>query len=113
MAVAAGSPAFSDLISLADLAIMESLRSTGASVLGKIDMPAMADGGGQRGVYGRAESPRNLEYLTTAFASSSSNRSRTSIAASFTFFGFAGEMGHPVGLLLRTMPWLGNRLTEV
>lgn len=54
-------------------------------------MPAMADGGGQRGVYGRAESPYNIECSTTAFASGSSNGTRTSILASFASFGFAGE----------------------
>lgn len=91
MTVAAGSPAFVDLMSSSDSAIVESLRAAGAIVLGKTNMPAMADGGGQRGVYGRAESPYNLEYLTTAFASGSSNGSGTSIAASFASFGFAGE----------------------
>lgn len=91
MTVAAGSPAFVDLVSSSDSAIVESLRAAGAIVLGKTNMPAMADGGGQRGVYGRAESPYNPRYLTTAFASGSSNGSGTSIAASFASFGFAGE----------------------
>lgn len=54
-------------------------------------MPPMAAGGMQRGVYGRAESPYNKEYLTAAFASGSSNGSATSTAACFAAFGMAEE----------------------
>lgn len=32
-------------------------------------MPPMANGGMQRGLYGRAESPYNAEYLTSAYGS--------------------------------------------
>ncbi len=42
----------------------------------------MANGGMQRGVYGRAESPYNADYLTAAFGSGSSNGSGTATAAS-------------------------------
>jgi Asp-tRNA(Asn)/Glu-tRNA(Gln) amidotransferase A subunit family amidase len=91
MTVAAGSPAFADLLSSEDAAIVALLRKAGAVVLGKTNMPAMADGGAQRGLYGRAESPYNLQYSTTAYASGSSNGCGTSTAASFAAFGFAGE----------------------
>jgi amidase len=51
----------------------------------------MANGGMQRGVYGRAESPYNAEYLTAPFASGSSNGSGTATAASFAAFGLGEE----------------------
>ncbi|OOQ86240.1 amidase family protein [Penicillium brasilianum] len=91
MTVAAASPAFADLIASKDVSIVALLRDAGAVILGKTNMPAMADGGGQRGLYGRAESPYNLEYSTTAYASGSSNGCGTSTTASFASFGFAGE----------------------
>lgn len=91
MTVAAGSPAFHDLVSSEDAAIVALLRDAGAVVLGKTNMPAMADGGCQRGLYGRADSPYNKTYSTTAYASGSSNGCGTSTAASFAAFGFAGE----------------------
>ncbi|ETS86725.1 hypothetical protein PFICI_00553 [Pestalotiopsis fici W106-1] len=91
MTVAAGSPAFRDLVSSEDAAIVTFLRDAGAIVLGKTNMPAMADGGSQRGLYGRAESPYNQTYSTTACASGSSNGCGTSTAASLAAFGFAGE----------------------
>ncbi|KAM5350575.1 hypothetical protein ACJ41O_007080 [Fusarium nematophilum] len=91
MTVAAGSPAFADLISSEDAAIVKSLRDAGAVLIGKTNMPPMADGGSQRGLYGRAESPYNLTFSTTAFASGSSNGSGTSTSTSFAAFGFASE----------------------
>lgn len=91
MTVAAGSPAFADLLSSKDAAVVTMLRNAGAVVIGKTNMPAMADGGPQRGLYGRAESPYNLRYSTTAYASGSSNGCGTSTAASFAAFGLAGE----------------------
>ncbi|KAJ5086040.1 hypothetical protein N7532_010811 [Penicillium argentinense] len=91
MTVAAGSPAFSDLIASDDAAVVSLLRKAGAVIIGRTNMPAMADGGGQRGLYGRAESPYNSEYSTTAYASGSSNGCGTSTAASFAAFGLAGE----------------------
>jgi amidase len=51
----------------------------------------MANGGMQRGLYGRAESPYNADYLTAAFASGSSNGSGTATAASFAAFGLGEE----------------------
>ena len=45
----------------------------------------------QRGVYGRAESPYNEQYLTAPFASGSSNGAGTATAASFAAFGLAEE----------------------
>lgn len=51
----------------------------------------MANGGMQRGVYGRAESPYNGDYLTSAFGSGSSNGSGTATAASFAAFGLGEE----------------------
>ncbi|KAM6522755.1 hypothetical protein FALCPG4_012371 [Fusarium falciforme] len=91
MTVAAGSPAFADLIASEDAAIVKSLREAGAILIGKTNMPPMADGGSQRGVYGRAESPYNLTYMATAFASGSSNGCGASTTASFAAFGLAGE----------------------
>ncbi|KAF7539435.1 hypothetical protein G7054_g2172 [Neopestalotiopsis clavispora] len=91
MTVAAGSPAFQDLVASEDAAVVAFLRDAGAVLLGKTNMPAMADGGSQRGLYGRAESPYNKTYSTTACASGSSNGCGTSTAASFAAFGLAGE----------------------
>jgi amidase len=51
----------------------------------------MANGGMQRGCYGRAESPYNANYLTAPFASGSSNGAGTATAASFAAFGMAEE----------------------
>jgi len=51
----------------------------------------MANGGMQRGLYGRAESPYSADYLTSAFGSGSSNGSGTATAASFAAFGMGEE----------------------
>lgn len=91
MTVAAGSPAFQDLVASDDAAVVSFLREAGAIIIGKTNMPAMADGGGQRGLYGRAESPYNSTYSTTSYASGSSNGCGTSTAACFAAFGLAGE----------------------
>ncbi|KAK4998086.1 hypothetical protein LTR66_002640 [Elasticomyces elasticus] len=91
MTCAAGSPAFVDLEANSDAFIAEKLRESGAVLIGRTNMPPMACGGMQRGVYGRAESPYNLEYLTAAFSSGSSNGSATSTAASFAAFGIGSE----------------------
>ncbi|KAK7419261.1 hypothetical protein QQX98_003413 [Neonectria punicea] len=91
LTVAAGSPAFANLVASSDAAVVESLREAGAILLGKTNMPPMADGGSQRGLYGRAESPYNPIYSTTAYASGSSNGSGTSTTANLAAFGFAGE----------------------
>ncbi|ETS78519.1 hypothetical protein PFICI_10581 [Pestalotiopsis fici W106-1] len=91
MTAAAGSPAFKDLVSNEDAAIVASIRASGGVLLGRTNMPAMACGGMQRGIYGRAENPYNPEYLAAAFASGSSNGSAASTAASFAAFGLGGE----------------------
>lgn len=91
LTVAAGSPAFKDLVAQQDAFTIERLRAGGAVLIGLTNMPPMANGGMQRGVYGRAESPYNANYLTAAFASGSSNGSGTATAASFAAFGLAEE----------------------
>ncbi|MDX8450565.1 amidase [Mesorhizobium captivum] len=91
LTVAAGSPAFEDLVATEDAFTIERLRAAGAVLIGLTNMPPMANGGMQRGVYGRAESPYNRDYLTAAFASGSSNGSGTATAASFAAFGLGEE----------------------
>ncbi|MEZ2873571.1 amidase [Pseudomonas lundensis] len=91
LTAASGSPAFKDLIAYRDAFTIERLRAAGAICLGKTNMPPMANGGMQRGVYGRAESPYNAHYLTAPFASGSSNGAGTATAASFAAFGLAEE----------------------
>ncbi len=89
--VSAGSPAFEALIAQKDAFVIERLRAAGAVLLGLTNMPPMANGGMQRGCYGRAESPYNGDYLTAAFGSGSSNGSGTATAASFAAFGLGEE----------------------
>ena len=91
LTAASGSPAFKNLIAYRDAFTIERLRAAGAICLGKTNMPPMANGGMQRGVYGRAESPYNANYLTAPFASGSSNGAGTATAASFAAFGLAEE----------------------
>jgi amidase len=91
LTAASGSPAFANLVAHRDAFTIERLRGAGAICLGKTNMPPMANGGMQRGVYGRAESPYNAAYLTAPFASGSSNGAGTATAASFAAFGLAEE----------------------
>lgn len=91
LSVAAGSPAFADLIATEDAFAISRLRAAGAVLIGLTNMPPMANGGMQRGVYGRAESPYNADWLTAAFGSGSSNGSGTATAASFAAFGLGEE----------------------
>lgn len=91
LTVASGSPAFKDLIANDDAHTISCLREAGGILIGKTTMPPMADGGMERGVYGRAESPYNTDYLTAAYASGSSNGSGTATAASFSAFGMGEE----------------------
>jgi amidase len=91
LTAASGSPAFKDLVAQRDAFTIERLRGGGAVCLGLTNMPPMANGGMQRGVYGRAESPYNAEWLTSAFGSGSSNGSGTATAASFGAFGLGEE----------------------
>ncbi|MBC3762405.1 amidase [Quadrisphaera oryzae] len=91
LTAAAGSPAFADLVAQRDAFTIERLRTAGAVCLGLTNMPPMANGGMQRGVYGRAESPYSADWLTAPFASGSSNGSGTATAASFAAFGLGEE----------------------
>lgn len=91
LTAAAGSPAFEHLVAQRDAFTIERLRAGGAVLIGLTNMPPMANGGMQRGVYGRAESPYNAEWLTSAFGSGSSNGSGTATGASFGAFGLGEE----------------------
>ncbi|RZU62306.1 amidase [Zhihengliuella halotolerans] len=91
LTVASGSPAFEHLVAQRDAFTIGRLRAGGAILLGLTNMPPMANGGMQRGVYGRAESPYSADWLTSAFGSGSSNGSGTATAASFAAFGLGEE----------------------
>ena len=91
LSVTNGSPALKGLISNEDSAIAAKLRDAGAILIGKTNMPPMAAGGMQRGLYGRAESPYNSKYLTAAFSSGSSNGAATSTASSMAVFALGSE----------------------
>lgn len=91
MTCSSGSPAFANLVAGEDSFVAEQLRKAGAVCIGTTNTPPMMASGMHRGLYGRAESPYNLEYLTAAFSSGSSNGSATSIAASFATFGLGSE----------------------
>ena len=91
LTVAAGSPAFEKLVATSDAFSIKVLRDQGCVLIGLTNMPPMANGGMQRGLFGRAESPYNENFLTSAFASGSSNGSGTATAASFAAFGLGEE----------------------
>lgn len=91
MTVAAGSHAFRNLVATEDSFVVSQIKNGGGIIMGRTNMPPMAAGGMQRGVYGRAESPYNGDYLTAAFASGSSNGSATATAASFGVIGMGEE----------------------
>ncbi|KAJ5314517.1 Tetratricopeptide-like helical [Penicillium atrosanguineum] len=91
MSVANGSPAFENLVANEDAACVQLLRNAGAVLLGRTNMPAMAYGGMQRGVWGRAESPYNGDYLAAAYASGSSNGSAVATAANLCAFSLGTE----------------------
>jgi amidase len=91
LTAASGSHAFATLVAQRDAFAIEQLRRGGAVLIGLTNMPPMANGGMQRGLYGRAESPYNADYLTSAFGSGSSNGSGTATAASFAAFGLGEE----------------------
>ncbi|OAQ64520.1 amidase family protein [Pochonia chlamydosporia 170] len=91
LTVASGSPAFKNLTASEDAFTISQLRNAGAVFLGLTNMPPMANGGLQRGVYGRAESPYNKDYLAAAMGSGSSNGCGVSTAASMAVFGMAEE----------------------
>jgi Asp-tRNA(Asn)/Glu-tRNA(Gln) amidotransferase A subunit family amidase len=87
MTVACGSPAFEHLIAQDDAFTVSTIRNAGGVLVGRTNMPPMAYGGMQRGIYGRAESPYNPRYLAAAFWSGSSNGSAVATTASFCAFG--------------------------
>jgi len=91
LTVASGSPAFASLVAQWDAFSVEKLREAGAVLIGKTNMPPMADGGMQRGLYGKAESPYNPDYLPAAYASGSSNGSGVATATSMAVFGMGEE----------------------
>ncbi|WP_167051343.1 amidase [Salinibacterium sp. ZJ77] len=91
LTAASGSPAFAELVAQRDAFTIERLRAAGAICLGKTNMPPMANGGMQRGLYGRAQSPYNPAYLPAPYLSGSSNGSGTATTASFAAFGLAEE----------------------
>ncbi|CAI7624561.1 unnamed protein product [Penicillium manginii] len=91
MVVGNGSPAFEKLIANEDAACVQILRNAGAVLLGRTNMPAMAYGGMQRGVWGRAESPYNSDYLAAAYASGSSNGSAVATSANLCAFSLGTE----------------------
>lgn len=91
LSVTNGSTALTGLMSNEDSTIAKRLRDAGAVLIGKTNMPPMAAGGMQRGMYGRAESPYNSKYLTAAFSSGSSNGAATSTASSMAVFGMGSE----------------------
>ena len=91
LVVAAGSPAFAELVAQHDSFAVGRLRAGGAVLIGLTNMPPMANGGMQRGLYGRAESPYSASFLTAPFGSGSSNGSGTATAASFCAFGIGEE----------------------
>ena len=91
LSITDGSPALKGVLSNEDSTLARRLRDAGAVLLGKTNMPPMAAGGMQRGMYGRAESPYNPKYLTAAFSSGSSNGAATSLASSMAVFGLGSE----------------------
>ena len=91
MTCSSGSPAFANLVANEDSFVAEKLRQAGAVCMGATNTPPMMASGMHRGLYGRAESPYNAQYLTAAFSSGSSNGCATSTAASFAAFGIGSE----------------------
>jgi len=89
--VASGSPAFEHLLAGSDAFAIAQLRAAGAVLIGLTNMPPMAAGGMQRGLYGRAESPYNANFLPAAYASGSSNGAGVATAANFAAFGLGEE----------------------
>ncbi|MFE2140413.1 amidase [Streptomyces sp. NPDC059456] len=91
LTAASGSPAFEHLVAQRAACASAGLRGGGAFIIALTNMPPMANGGMQRGVYGRAESPYSADWLTSAYGSGSSNGSGTATAASFGAFGLGEE----------------------
>jgi amidase len=91
LTVAAGSPAFATTVARRDAVVVERLLAAGALLVGKTNMPPMAIGGGQAGLYGRTRSPYSPEWLAAAWHSGSSIGSAVAVAAGFCSFGIGEE----------------------
>lgn len=91
MTAASGSPAFQHLIANEDAFTVAAIKDAGGVLIGRTNMPPVAYGGMQRGLYGRAENPYNPAYLAAAWASGSSNGSAVSTASSMATFGMGEE----------------------
>lgn len=91
MKQSSGSPAFEHLVASSDAACVSTLRKAGAIVLGRTNMPPVAYGGMQRGIWGRAESPYNKDFLAAAYVSGSSNGSAVATAANMCSFSLGSE----------------------
>ena len=88
---AAGSPAFADLLAQRDAFTVERLRAAGAILIGHTNMCPLANGGMQRGLYGRTESPYNPLFLAAGYVSGSSHGSGVATATSMSAFGLGEE----------------------
>ncbi|MFS0729458.1 amidase family protein [Curtobacterium sp. 1P10AnD] len=91
LTVAAGSPAFAHTVARRDAVVVERLLAAGAVLVGKTNMPPMAIGGGQPGLYGRTRSPYSPEWLAAAWHSGSSIGSAVAVAADLCSFGIGEE----------------------
>lgn len=91
LTVAAGSPAFASLVAAQDAFVVAALRDAGAVLLGKTNMPPLADGGMQKGLYGRSTSPYNPHYLPAAYGSGSSHGSAVALTADLCAFSIGTE----------------------
>ncbi len=91
MTMAAGSPAFARTIATKDAVIVSRLREAGVLLVGKTNMPPLAIGGGQAGVYGRTRSPYNPDWLAAAWHSGSSIGSGVATAAGLCLAGIGEE----------------------
>lgn len=91
LTVAAGSPAFAKVRARRDAVVVERMRSAGALMVGKTNMPPMAIGGGQPGIYGRTRSPYNPDWLASAWHSGSSIGSGVAVTAGFCTLGIGEE----------------------
>ena len=61
-------------------------------LIGKTNMPPMAAGGIQPGIYGYAHSPYNPQYIAAGYGSGSSNGSGVATASSMCAFGMGEEL---------------------
>ncbi|WP_333767835.1 amidase [Streptomyces sp. IBSBF 2435] len=91
MTVAAGSPAFRNLVAREDSAAVSLLRRAGAVLIGRTTMPPMAAGGMQKGVHGRPASPFNPGYMPAAWMSGSSSGSGVAVSAALCTFSLGEE----------------------